>query len=247
LFHETVRASAYLFELSLTCFSITGVPGRYITLLDRISHDYNETFEYTGTYTETLNLSSYNYLGFAQSNGPCADDVHESILAYGISSASPRNEAGTSDLTVEVEREIADFVGKEDAMVFSMGFSTNATSFPALVGPGCLIISDELNHASIRVGARLSGALIKSYKHNDMLDLEKLLREQISQGQPRTHKAWKKIMVVCEGLFSMEGTIADLPGICRLKKKYKFYLFVDEAHSIGALGYASHSCDLASS
>jgi len=205
--------------------------------MDRVSHDYNETFEYTGTHTTTLNLSSYNYLGFAQSSGPCADDVHTSISAYGISSTSPRLEAGTSDLTVEVEREIASFVGKEDAMIFSMGFSTNATSFPALVGPGCLIISDELNHASIRVGARLSRAVIKSYKHNDMEDLEKLLREMISQGQPRTHKAWKKILVVCEGLFSMEGNIADLPGICHLREKYKFYLFVDEAHSIGALGY----------
>jgi serine palmitoyltransferase len=221
----------------LTCARITGVPGRYITLIDRVSHDFNETFEYTGTHTTTLNLSSYNYLGFAQSSGPCADDVHATISAYGISSTSPRLEAGTSDLTMEVEREIASFVGKEDAMIFSMGFSTNATSFPALVGPGCLIISDELNHASIRVGARLSGAVIKGYKHNDMEDLEKLLREVISQGQPITHKAWKKILVVCEGLFSMEGNIADLPGICRLREKYRFYLFVDEAHSIGALGY----------
>ncbi|TVY43940.1 Serine palmitoyltransferase [Lachnellula occidentalis] len=220
------------------CFMrpITGVPGRYITLMDRVSHDYNATFEYTGTHTTTLNLSSYNYLGFAQSSGPCADDVHASISAYGISSTSPRLEAGTSDLTMEVEREIARFVGKEDAMVFSMGFSTNATSFPALVGPGCLIISDELNHASIRVGAKLSGAVVKSYKHNNMDNLEKVLRKAISQGQPKTHKIWKKILVVCEGLFSMEGSIADLPGLCRLRQKYKFYLFVDEAHSIGALG-----------
>jgi serine palmitoyltransferase len=67
-------------------------------------------------------------------------------------------------------------------------------------------------------------------------DLEKLLRESISQGKPKTHKEWKKILVVCEGLFSMEGTIANLPGLIRLKKKHKFYLFVDEAHSIGALG-----------
>ncbi|KAF4624149.1 hypothetical protein G7Y89_g14024 [Cudoniella acicularis] len=220
------------------CFMrpITGVPGRYITLIDRISHDYNETFNFTGTLTTTLNLSSYNYLGFAQSSGPCADDAHAAITTYGISSASPRLDSGTSDLAIEVEREIANFVGKEDAMIFSMGFSTNATSFPTLVGPGCLIISDELNHASIRVGARLSRAVIKSYKHNDMKDLERLLREAISQGQPRTHKPWRKILVVCEGLFSMEGTIADLPNIVRLKKKYKFYLFVDEAHSIGALG-----------
>jgi serine palmitoyltransferase len=209
--------------------------------MDRVSHDYCETFNFTGTYTTTLNLSSYNYLGFAQSSGPCADDVHASISKYGISSASPRLQAGTSDLTLEVEREIAEFVGKEDAMVFSMGFSTNATSFPALMGPGCLIISDELNHASIRIGARLSGAVIRSYKHNDMEDLVNLLSESISQGQTKSHKAWKKILVVCEGLFSMEGTIADLPGLIHLKKKYKFYLFVDEAHSIGALGYAISS------
>jgi len=229
--------------VKLTQRRITGVPGRYITLMDRVSHDYNHSLHLTGTYTTTLNLSSYNYLGFAQSNGPCADEVQSSISEYGISSSSPRLESGTSDLTVEVEREMANFVGKEDAMIFSMGFSTNATSFPALMGPGCLIISDELNHASIRVGARLSGAMIKSYKHNDMKDLEKLLRESISQGQPRTHKVWRKILVVCEGLFSMEGTIPDLPGILRLKKKYKFYLFVDEAHSIGALGYAICPCD----
>jgi serine palmitoyltransferase len=228
--------------LMLICPSITGVPGRYITLMDRVSHDYNETFDFTGTHTNTLNLSSYNYLGFAQSSGPCADDVQETIGTYGISSVSPRLEVGTSDLTVEVEREIAAFVGKEDAMVFSMGFSTNATSFPALVGPGCLIISDELNHASIRVGARLSGAVIRAYKHNDMEDLEKLLRKAISQGQPKSRKAWKKILVAIEGLFSMEGNIGDLPGVVRLKKKYKFYLFVDEAHSIGAFGYTLPSC-----
>lgn len=126
-------------------------------------------------------------------------------------------------------------------MVFSMGFSTNATSFPALAGKGCLIISDELNHASIRIGARISGAVIKSYKHNDMNDLERLLRQYISQGQPNTHHPWRKIWVVVEGLFSMEGTIANLPGLLRLKKRYKFYLFVDEAHSIGALGYV-HLC-----
>ncbi|PQE15673.1 serine palmitoyltransferase 2 protein [Rutstroemia sp. NJR-2017a BBW] len=220
------------------CFArpITGVPGRYITLMDRKTDDYNKHYQFTGTYTETLNMSSYNYLGFAQSEGPCADAVEESIRKYGISSASPRADSGTSDLALEVEDRIAKFVGKPAAMVFSMGFATNATAFPALVGKGDLIISDELNHASIRIGARLSGAMICSFKHNDMTDLERLLRESISQGQPRTHRPWKKILVVVEGLFSMEGTMCNLPGILALKNKYKFNLFVDEAHSIGALG-----------
>jgi serine palmitoyltransferase len=220
------------------CFArpITGVPGRYITLMDRKTEDFNRNYQFTGTYTETLNMSSYNYLGFAQSEGPCADAVEEAIKKYGISSCSPRADSGTSDLALEVEDRIAKFVGKPAAMVFSMGFATNATSFPALVGKGSLIISDELNHASIRIGARLSGAMISSFKHNDMEDLENKLREVISQGQPRTHRPWKKILVVVEGLYSMEGTMCNLPGLLKLKKRYKFNLFVDEAHSIGALG-----------
>ena len=220
------------------CFArpITGVPGRYITLIDRKSHDFNRSYQLTGTFTETLNMSSYNYLGFAQSEGPCADAVEETVRKYSLSLCSPRADAGTTDLAVEVEREIAAFVGKPAAMVFSMGFVTNSSSFPALVSKGCLIISDELNHASIRIGARLSGAVISSFKHNDMVDLERKLREAISQGQPRTHRPWKKILVAIEGLYSMEGTMCDLPGVLALKRRYKFYLFIDEAHSIGAMG-----------
>ena len=220
------------------CFArpVTGVPGRYITLIDRKSDDHNLHFKLTGTTTETLNMSSYNYLGFAQSEGPCADFVEENIKRYGVTVNSARADVGTSDLHVEVEELIARFVGKESAMVFSMGFGTNATAFPALIGKGCLVISDELNHASIRFGARLSGAMIEMFKHNDVKDLERLLREVISQGQPRTHRPWKRILVVVEGLYSMEGTMCNLPGLVALKKKYKFNLFVDEAHSIGALG-----------
>ncbi|KAK4204469.1 pyridoxal phosphate-dependent transferase [Triangularia verruculosa] len=220
------------------CFArpTTGVPGRFITLMDRKSDDFNRTYKFTGTYTQTLNMSSYNYLGFAQSDGPCADAVDECVRKYGLSCASPRADSGTNDLALEVEREVAQFVGKPAAMVFSMGFVTNAGSFPALVSKGCLILSDELNHASIRIGARLSGAVIRSFKHNDIGDLEAKLREAISQGQPRTHRPWKKILVAVEGLYSMEGTMVDLPGVLALKKKYKFFLYVDEAHSIGALG-----------
>jgi serine palmitoyltransferase len=220
------------------CFArpTTGVPGRYITLMDRKSDDFNRSYKLTGTYTETLNVSSYNYLGFAQSEGPCADAAEECVRKYGMSFCSPRADAGTSDLVLEVEREVAQFVGKPAAMVFSMGFVTNAGTFPALVSKGCLIISDELNHASIRVGARLSGAVIRSFKHNNMDDLEKKLREAIAQGQPRTHRPWKKILVVVEGLYSMEGTMVDLPGVLELKRKYKFFLYMDEAHSIGAVG-----------
>lgn len=220
------------------CFArpITGVPGRYITLLDRTSDDFNATFKLTGTTTETLNMSSYNYLGFAQSDGPCADEVESAVRQCGLSSGGTRVDAGTLDLHVQTEKLIARFVGKPAAMIFSMGFATNSTAFSAFVSKGCLVISDELNHASIRFGVRLSGAGIQMFKHNDMTDLEKVLREQIAAGQPRSHRPWKKILVIVEGLYSMEGTMCNLPEIIRLKKKYKFNLFVDEAHSIGALG-----------
>ena len=220
------------------CFArpTTGVPGRFITLLDRRSYDHNQHFQLTGTTTETLNMSSYNYLGFAQSEGPCADAVEETVKRYGLSLTSPRADVGTSDLHLEVEDLVAKFVGKESSIVYSMGFGTNASALSALVGKGCLVISDELNHASIRFGIRLSGATIELFKHNDVKALERKLREVISQGQPRTHRPWKRILVVVEGLYSMEGSMVNLPGILTLKKKYKFHLFVDEAHSIGALG-----------
>ncbi|TFK89332.1 serine palmitoyltransferase 2 [Polyporus arcularius HHB13444] len=220
------------------CFShpVTGVPGRTIMLLDRYSTDYNKTMIPTGTRTRALNISSYNYLGFAQGNGPCADAVETSIERYGVSSGGTRLEGGTLDLHQQAEALVARFMGTEDALISSMGFATNSNIIPGLVNKGCLVISDELNHASIRYGVRLSGANVRMFKHNDMQALERLLREVISQGQPKTHRPWKKILVIVEGLFSMEGTLANLPVIMELKKKYKFYLFVDEAHSVGAMG-----------
>ncbi|KAF9453349.1 serine palmitoyltransferase 2 [Macrolepiota fuliginosa MF-IS2] len=220
------------------CFSqpVTGVAGRTIVLLDRISPDYNHTQIFTGNRTRALNISSYNYLGFAQARGGCADAVEDSIRRYGISTCGTRLTGGSSDLHTISEALVANFVGMEDALISSMGFATNSTFIPALVGKGCLVISDELNHASIRFGVRLSGAHVRMFKHNDMKSLESLLREVISQGQPKHHRPWKKILVIVEGLYSMEGTLVNLPAVIELKKKYKFYLFVDEAHSIGALG-----------
>lgn len=189
--------------------------------LDRRTPDYNKTFVLTGSRTRALNISSYNYLGFAQARGGCADAVEEAIKRFGVSSNGSRLEGGTSDLHVVGEALVARFVGMEDALISSMGFATNSTFIPALVGKGCLVISDELNHASIRFGVRLSGANVRMFKHNDMKSLESLLREVISQGQPKTHRPWKKIMVMVEGLYSMEGTLVNLPAIVGLKQKYK--------------------------
>jgi serine palmitoyltransferase len=205
------------------CFAapVTGVPGRTITLLDRDSDDYNNSFFLTGTTTRTLNISSYNYLGFASAQGGCADAVEESLRRYGVSTCGARLEGGSSEVHTMAEALVASFVGHEDALISSMGFATNSTIIPALVSKGCLVISDELNHASIRFGVRLSGANIRMFKHNNMKSLESLLREVISQGQPKTHRPWKKILLIVEGLYSMEGTLLDLPGIMELKEKYK--------------------------
>ncbi|KAJ3968571.1 pyridoxal phosphate-dependent transferase [Lentinula raphanica] len=220
------------------CFTqpVTGVAGRTIQILDRYSTDYNRTQTSLHTVTRALNISSYNYLGFAQARGGCADAVEEGIKLYGITTCGSRLEGGSSDLHVMTESLVAKFLGTEDALVSSMGFATNSTFIPALVSKGCLVISDELNHASIRFGVRNSGAQVRMFKHNDTKALEALLRESISQGQPKSHRPWKKILVIVEGIFSMEGTMIDLPTILALKEKYKFYLFVDEAHSIGGIG-----------
>lgn len=218
------------------CFArpVHGAPGRYIKCFERVRKDKDYT--YSGKSVECLNLSSYNYLGFAQSHGVCTDNVLKRVSELGTSSCSPRNAIGTTELHVRCEEVIAKFVGKEDAVIVSQGYGTNASLFASLVDSQSLVISDSLNHASTRFGIRLSGAIVKVFKHNDMKDLEKLIRNQIAQGQPKTHRPWKKIIIAVEGLYSMEGNMVNLPAVVRLKEKYKCYLFVDEAHSIGALG-----------
>ncbi|CAI5757511.1 unnamed protein product [Candida verbasci] len=217
------------------CFArpIHGAPGRFIKCFNR-KRDGKYGYLYDGTSRECLNLSSYNYLGFAQSSGTCTDFALD-CLKYGTSACASRLHLGT-DLHKKCERVIADFVGKEDAIIVSQGYGTNANFFMSIADSKTLIISDELNHASIRFGIRLSGAIVKVFKHNDMKSLEKLIRDQIAQGQPKTHRPWKKIIIAVEGLYSMEGNMCDLPELIRIKDKYKCYLFVDEAHSIGALG-----------
>uniref|UniRef100_A0A336LUV0 serine C-palmitoyltransferase n=1 Tax=Culicoides sonorensis TaxID=179676 RepID=A0A336LUV0_CULSO len=203
---------------------------------ERVTHDYGWSFEFTGREIDCLNLGSYNYLGFAQNSGPCAEDSEKSIINSGISLCSPRRELGTNSLHNELESLTAKFLGVDDAIVFGMGFATNALNLPSLLSPGCLVISDEKNHASIILGIRLSGATTKVFKHNNMRSLEHVLEKAIVYGQPKTGKPWKKILIIVEGVFSMEGSIVKLPEIIELKKKYKAYVYLDEAHSIGAMG-----------
>ncbi|XP_076129485.1 serine palmitoyltransferase 2b [Alosa pseudoharengus] len=216
---------------------ICSVPGARMDLVERVTHDYNWTFEHTGrVIKDVINMGSYNYLGFAENIGTCSDAATKATLQYGVGVNSTRHEMGNLDKHVELENLVARFLGVEASMAFGMGFATNSMNIPALTGKGCLILSDELNHASLVLGARLSGSTIRVFKHNNMQSLEKLLRDAIVHGQPRTHRPWKKILILVEGIYSMEGSIVRLPEVIALKKKYKAYLYLDEAHSIGALG-----------
>ena len=116
-------------------------------------------------------------LGFAQNKGPCAEASKAAVEKYGLSMGSPRSEAGSIQLHTDLENLIAEFLGKEDTVIFGMGFITNSGNIPALLGKGCLLLSDELNHASIVLGAKLSGAKVHSFRHNDMTDFERKLRK----------------------------------------------------------------------
>jgi len=169
-------------------------------------------------------------------NSETQEFVLKNLETYGVSTSSCPLYGGQTALHNELEKTVADFLGVEDAMIFGMGWGTNTTAIPALVGKGCLVISDSMNHNSIVVGARSSGAIIKTFPHNDTDALEKVVRRSIIEGQPRTHRPWKKILIVVEGVYSMEGEICRLPKVVEIKKKYKCYLYLDEAHSIGAIG-----------
>ncbi|XP_048841186.1 serine palmitoyltransferase 2-like [Brienomyrus brachyistius] len=216
---------------------ICSVPGARMDLVERLSHDYNWTFQHMGkVIKDVINMGSYNYLGFAENSGACLEAAAKATAEYGVGVSSTRQEMGNLDKHEELEKLVARFLGVEATMAFGMGFATNSMNIPALAGKGCLILSDELNHASLVLGARLSGSTIRVFKHNNMQSLEKLLRDAIVHGQPRTHRPWKKILIVVEGIYSMEGSIVRLPEVIALKKKYKAYLYLDEAHSIGALG-----------
>jgi serine palmitoyltransferase len=215
---------------------IGSVPGAFIDLIERKTDDFNWTYYNTGRTVKVLNMGSYNYLGFAENAGPSSTAAIESIRDLNLSVCSSRQELGVHRCHRELDTLLAQFLGVEAAISFGMGFATNALNIPTLIGKGSLILSDQLNHASLVLGSRLSGATIKVFKHNDARDLEVKLKKAIVEGHPITGRPWKKILIVVEGVYSMEGSIVRLPEIIAVKKKYKAYLYLDEAHSVGAMG-----------
>lgn len=215
---------------------LAGTPGSQMLLKDRVSYDHAWTFQLTGTNTRVINLGSYNYLGFAQNDGLCARTAQTTIDAHGIGVGSSMHEFGNTTLHRELEKKTAEFLGTEDAICYPMGFGTNTMGLPAIVDKRCLVLSDELNHASLILGCRLSGATTKVFKHNNPKDCERRLLDALSHGHPMTGLPYSKILIVIEGLYSMEGNVPELPDFVALKKKYRAYLFMDEAHSIGSMG-----------
>ena len=151
----------------------------------------------------------------------------KALRKYGTGCAGSRFLNGTLDIHVQLEKELALFLGKEDCLCFTTGFTVNEGVIPQLVGRGDYVICDDRDHASIVDGRRLSFANQLKFKHNDMADLEKVLS--------RCEKDAVKLIVV-DGVFSMEGDLAPLPEIVRLKKKYNASLYVDEAHGLGVFG-----------
>ena len=177
-----------------------------------------------------LMFCSNNYLGL--SNHPRLKEAAiEAIRSHGAGSGSVRPIAGTMDLHVELERRLARFKKAEASLTYQSGFATNSGLIPQLAGDGDLIISDELNHGSIIDGVRLSKAEKAVYKHADVADLARVLADAEAH-QP----SFRRLLVITDGVFSMDGDIAPLDRIARLGAEHGAMVYVDDAHGEGVLG-----------
>jgi glycine C-acetyltransferase len=176
---------------------------------------------------EVVNLSSNNYLGLT-THPKLRRAAIDATRKYGVGSGAVRTITGTMKIHMELEEQIARFKKVEACVVFQSGFTANAGTVSAILGKEDLIISDELNHASIIDGCRLSRATIKVFKHKDVADCERVLKE--------TENWPGKKLLITDGVFSMEGDIADLPALCDLAERFNSIMMVDDAHASGVLG-----------
>ena len=173
-----------------------------------------------------LNLCANNYLGLAQ-HPAVAAAAKEAIDRWGYGMASVRFICGTQSVHKQLEVKLAEFLGTEDTILYSSCFDANGGLFETLLGPEDAVVSDELNHASIIDGIRLCKAQRHRYPNNNMADLEAKLRETASA---------RFRLIATDGVFSMDGTIANLPRICDLAEKYKALVMVDDSHAVGFMG-----------
>jgi glycine C-acetyltransferase len=176
---------------------------------------------------EVINLSSNNYLGLT-THPKLRRAAIDATRKYGVGSGAVRTITGTMKIHMELEEQIARFKKVEACVVFQSGFTANAGTVSAILGKEDLIISDELNHASIIDGCRLSRATIKVFNHKDIADCQRVLKE--------TENWPGKKLLITDGVFSMEGDIADLPALCDLAERFNCIMMVDDAHASGVLG-----------
>ncbi len=182
---------------------------------------------------EMIMFASYNYLGLI-SHPKVKEAAKKAIDEYGTGAAGVRLLAGTTRAHEELEKKIAQFKKTEDALTYSSGYVTNLAAITTLCQKGDLVIMDKLDHASIIDGCLLSGANHRSFLHNNMESLERILAQSDN---------YQNKLIVVDAVYSMDGDISNLPEISRLAKKYKAKLMVDEAHSIGVIGKTGHGIE----
>ena len=178
---------------------------------------------------EVINLSSNNYLGLA-SDPRLKEASIKATEKYGAGSGAVRTIIGTLDIHEELEEKLAKFKHTEAVITFQSGFNCNIGTVGAIMNKQDAILSDELNHASIIDGCRLSGAKILRFKHSDMDDLRRVIKEAKESG------LYKKLLIITDGVFSMDGDIAKLPEIVEIAEEYDAFTYVDDAHASGVLG-----------
>ena len=184
---------------------------------------------------EVISLSSNDYLGLTH-HPRLREAALKAVGEYGVGSGAVRTIAGTMTEHEQLEAELAEFKGVEAVLTFQSGFTANTGVIPTITGEQDLIVSDALNHASIIDGMRLSKAPRKVFPHKDVAALREILREATEHGRPDGAGPYRLILVVTDGVFSMDGDIAPLPGIVEAAEAYGAAVFVDDAHASGVLG-----------
>src|SRR5690625_2724181 len=178
---------------------------------------------------QLINLSSNNYLGLA-TDAQLKQSAKAAVDSHGVGAGAVRTINGTLDLHIELEKKLAEFKGTEAVISYQSGFNCNMAAISAVMDKNDAILSDELNHASIIDGCRLSKAKILRYNHSDMKDLREKAKEAKESGQ------YNKIMIITDGVFSMDGDIARLPEIVEIAEEFDLITYVDDAHGSGVLG-----------
>src|SRR3954466_12269839 len=186
---------------------------------------------------EVISLSSNDYLGLTH-HPRLRDAALAAVRDFGVGSGAVRTIAGTMSIHESLESDLAEFKHTEAVLTFQSGFTANSGVIPTITGEADLIVSDALNHASIIDGMRLSKAPRKVFPHKDVAALDAILGEAVARGRDDGSGPYRSILVVTDGVFSMDGDIAPLPGIVAAAERHGAAVFVDDAHASGVLGKA---------